>query len=307
MKLANLIDPRLVSMEANVANLDEAVELALHHITELYQHELQYEPVLARIKDRTRLGGIVFPTGIAIPHARLPDFKDFIIAAVVPKVPFKDAQTMEKSGDEKPVRLVWLILISQSASSVYLNTLAKLMEVSKNETLMDSLCQAESGTHFVEFVNKSGLEVKKDLVVGDLMVRNVISIRETATIKELIDLMYEKKLRYIPIVNAEERLVGELGVLDIIKAGIPDYAFRVGSLKFLAELEPMTELLQNEDKIPVKDIMHKAVDCVDPGTSVVEVAFEMARSKKRHFPVIEGGKLVGVISSMDILNKVLRA
>jgi len=307
MKLANLIDPRLVSLKADVVNLDEAIELALHNVTELYQHELKYEPVLARIQDRVRLGGIVFPTGIAIPHARLPDFKDFIIAAVVPKVPFNVTGTIETSTDAKPITIVWLILISQSVSSVYLNTLAKLVEVSKDETLMASLLQAESGMHFVESINKAGLEVKKDLVVGDLMVRNVVSICETASVKELIDLMYEKKLRYIPIVNADGKLVGELGVLDIIKAGIPDYAFRVGSLKFLAELEPMTELLLNEDKIPVKDIMHKAVDMVDPGTSVVEVAFEMARSKKRHFPVIEGGKLVGVISSMDILNKVLRA
>jgi len=307
MKLANLIDPRLVSLNADVANLDEAVELALHHITDLYKHELRYEPVLARVQDRVRLGGIVFPTGVAIPHARLPDFQDFIIAAVVPKVPFSATETKGDSADAKPVSLVWLILISHSVSSVYLNTLAKLIEASKNDALMAALRTAEAGTQFVDLIDKAGFEVKKDLVVADLMTKKVVSIQETASVKELIDLMYEKKLRYIPIVNAESRLVGELGVLDLIKAGIPDYAFRVGSLKFLAELEPMTELLLSEDKIPVKDIMHKADSSVEPDTSVVEVAFEMARSKKRHFPVVKGGELVGVISAMDILNKVLRA
>ena len=138
------------------------------------------------------------------------------------------------------------------------------------------------------------------------MTKDVISISETATLKEVLDLIYQKKLHYLPIVNQAGGLVGELGVLDLIAAGIPDYAFRIGSLKFLAELEPMTELLQNEDKILVGSIMQKPKP-IGPSASVIEVAFEMARGKKRHFAVVEQGQLIGVVSYMDIVSKVLRA
>jgi PTS system nitrogen regulatory IIA component len=299
------MDPRLVQIGADVSTLDEAIELALKNVTELYRHEVDYEDALKRISERQSLGGTTFDSGIAIPHARIPDFKDFIIAVVVPKKPVCLEAT--PCDEEKFVRIVFLVLLSQTASSIYLNTLSKLMVASQDEAVMGALLKAESPSHFVDVFEKKGYEVKKDLLVTDVMTREVVSIRNDATVKELTDLMFSKRLRYIPVVDADGRLAGEIGILDLIKAGIPDYAFRIGSLKFLAELEPMTELLLNEEKILVESIMQKPPAPIDSTTSVVEAAFEMARSRKRHFAVMEGGKLVGVISSMDILNKVLRA
>ena len=69
----------------------------------------------------------------------------------------------------------------------------------------------------------------------------------------------------------------------------------------------MAELLKNEDKIAVGAIMKPPVRSIAPDSSVLAVAFEMTRSKKRHYPVVEDGRVVGVISSMDILSRVLRA
>lgn len=305
MKLANLMDPRLVQIGADVSTLDEAIALALKNVTDLYRHEVNYEDALKRINERQELGGTTFDSGIAIPHARIPNFKDFIIAAVVPRKPLclGDAPC----DDGKHVRIVFVMLLSQTSSAIYLNTISKLMTASQDEEVMGALLKAESPSHFVEVFEKKGYEVKKDLLVSDVMNRDVISIRRDASVKELTDLMYQKHLRYVPVVDAENRLVGEIGILDLIKAGIPDYAFRVGSLKFLAELEPMTELLLHEENILVESIMQIPATPIDSTTSLVEAAFEMARSRKRHFAIMEGGRLAGVISSMDILNKILRA
>jgi nitrogen PTS system EIIA component len=305
MKLANLMDPRLVQIGADVSTLDEAIALALKNVTELYRHEVNYEDALVRINERQKLGGTTFDSGLAIPHARIPNFEDFIIAAVVPRKPI--CLDTAPCDEEKQVRIVFVMLLSQTSSAIYLNTISKLMTASQDEEVMGALLKAESPSHFVEVFEKKGYEVKKDLLVSDVMTRDVVSIRRDATVKELIDLMYKKRLRYVPVVDAQNSLVGEIGILDLIKAGIPDYAFRVGSLKFLAELEPMTELLLHEEKILVESIMQKPATPIDATTSLVEAAFEMARSRKRHFAIMEGGKLAGVISSMDILNKILRA
>jgi CBS domain-containing protein len=69
----------------------------------------------------------------------------------------------------------------------------------------------------------------------------------------------------------------------------------------------MEELLKNEGTILVRSIMKPPVRSIAPDSSVLAVAFEMTRSRKRHFPVVENGRIVGVVSSMDILSKVLRA
>ncbi|MFA6507521.1 MAG: CBS domain-containing protein [Treponemataceae bacterium] len=308
MKLSNLLDPRLVFLDADTDTIDGAIELGLKAITALYPHEVNYNDVLQRLNERRRLGGTCFPSGVSIPHARLPVFKDFIIAAVVPKNPIIAGEKCvdESCSNAPPIRIVWLILLSQTSSTIYLNTLAKLIEASKDDSIMNNLLNADSSAKFVSVIEAAGYVVKKNLVVTDIMTKEVVSVRETATLKEVMDVIYQKKLHYVPVVNEAGNLVGEIGVLDLIKAGIPDYAFRIGSLKFLAELEPMTELLQNEDKILVGSIMQKPVP-MTPTTTVVEAAFEMSRGKKRHYAIVEDGRLIGVVSYMDILFKVLRA
>ena len=123
----------------------------------------------------------------------------------------------------------------------------------------------------------------------------------------LIDIMYAHRLRYVPIVDDKGGLAGEVGIIDLIKAGVPDYAFRIGSLNFLSELEPMTDLLSRESIIKVESIMNKNPSNITPTTSVIEAAFLMAKNVKRHYAVLDAGKIVGVVSAMDILNKILRA
>ncbi len=301
MKLANLVDPRLVMFKADVGSVDAAVQVACKAISALYKHEVAYDDVLAKVREREALGGTAFPTGIAIPHARLDNFEDFIIAPVIPKTP------IPQDGESAPIRIVWVILISKIESGMYLNTLAKLVQSSKDAGFTDQLVKADSGLSFVQLLEKAGLEVSKNVTVADIMTKEVVSVKENATIRELVDIMFANHLRYVPVTDATGALVGEVGVIDVIKAGIPDYAFRLGSLRFLSELEPMKELLSHEDEIQVKDIMQKPSKALDPSSSVVEAAFEMAKLKKRHFSVVEQGKMVGVVSSMDILGKILRA
>lgn len=304
MNLSNLMDPRLVQIGIDVSTIDQAIEKALDQIRKVYRQEVQYEDVLARIQERQKLGGTTFESGIAIPHARIPSFNDFLIAAVVPKTPILSP---EGSPVQAPTKIVYLILISNTASTLYLNTLAKLVESSKDQAIMDALLKAENPSAFVAVFEKAGYIIKKNLTVGDIMTREVVSVPPTASVKELTDAMYSRHLRYIPIVDEKGKFVGEIGIIDLIKAGIPDYAFRIGSLKFLSELEPMTELLSKEDLIKVESIMKKNPTCLDPSISVIEAAFEMTKNIKRHYAVVDQGKIVGVVSAMDILNKVIRA
>ncbi len=51
----------------------------------------------------------------------------------------------------------------------------------------------------------------------------------------------------------------------------------------------------------VGEVMSKAVSVCSPGDSVVSVMAEMTRSRKRHIPVVDGGKLCGLISVGDVV------
>jgi PTS system nitrogen regulatory IIA component len=300
MLLSNLLDPKLILLDRDVRTIDEAIVAGVVAFSDQQLHSLRREDVLAKVRERQSLGGTVFPTGMAIPHARLAGFDDILIAGIRPRVPIL-------VEGQKSVALVWLVLTSQTASSSYLKVLANLAKMSKDEEVMRSLGQAETASRFIDIVDRGAYEIEKGLHVSDIMTREVTTILDTATLRELTDLMFSRKLRYLPVVDSAGSLVGEVGVLDLIAAGIPDYVYRVGSLRFLDEFEPMEELLKNEGTILVRSIMKPPVRSIAPDSSVLAVAFEMTRSRKRHFPVVENGRIAGVVSSMDILSKVLRA
>ncbi len=303
MNLSNLIDPKLVQVDADVATVDAAIEKAIDMISTVYSHEIHRDEIVARIRERQALGSTSYESGIAIPHARIPSFNDFLIAVVIPKKPFSE----QIEGKQIQIRIVYVILISNTVSTLYLNTLATLIDSSKNTDFMKKLLSAESGVRFVEIFEKAGYLVKKELTVADIMSKEVISIRRDASLKELIDLMFAHGLRYIPITDEAGKFVGEVGIIDLIKAGVPDYAFRIGSLSFLSELEPMTQLLSRENIIKVETLMSKNPPSLSPSTSVIEAAFLMTKNIKRHYVVLDAGRIVGVVSAMDILNKILRA
>lgn len=300
MKLSLLVDPRHVILGRDFPSVEAAAEAAIQAMAGSYPQTVHPGGALDELNKRESLGGTVLPTGVAIPHARLERFDDIIIGAVVPKTPIRSAEGL-------PIRLVWVSLFSLSRNSLYLNALRAFAALDPGKGLGAELAAATSPHRFVELLSGGGFDVKKDLHVEDIMSREVVSVRPDASLRQAIDLMYERKLRYLPVVDGTGKVVGELGVLDIIAAGLPDYALRLENLAFLDELEPMSELMASEGTIPVSRVMKPAVGSFAPGDSIIEAAMRMTKSRKRHFPVVERGRIVGILSSMDILTKVLRA
>jgi len=145
----------------------------------------------------------------------------------------------------------------------------------------------------------------KVVTVEDLLTEAPVTVRSDATLADLIDLFHHHNLSYVPVVD-DDRLVGEVALGDVLKAGFPDFASQVGNLKFLKTFEPFENLLKKEDSVLVRDLMKPVAFGCDPSASVVELCFEFLQKGRRHCPVIRGRQLVGVLSVMDILNKVIR-
>ena len=132
------------------------------------------------------------------------------------------------------------------------------------------------------------------------------TIAPSATIREAADLLYRNNSSYLPVVDENEVFVGEITVHELLRIGIPDYAVKIGSLKFLSSFEPFEELLRKEDTTRISEVMVEPAAVLDEQSSVVEAALVLTKHKRRHLPVVKKKKLVGVLSFMDILNKVIR-
>ncbi len=299
MKLASLLNPRLICLRRSFGSRNEMIETMLSELHRSGNLPIGLEDAKKAVFERETLGGTRFPTGIAVPHARFEGFEDLQIAICVPAAPVPD--------EPAPIRMMALMLTSKTGTSFYLNTLAALLKLSQNEPLFQRLCGCPSSLEFIEILKAENIEVKKELVVDGVMSREFPSLGKKNTVKEAADLFYKNRTSYLPVVDEEGTLIGELTVLDLFRIGMPDYASKIGNLSFLKSFEPFDTLLQKEETMLLESVMKKPSITVQEDTSVVEAILKFTQSSRRHIPVVRGGKIIGIVNYMDILRKVLRA
>jgi len=297
MKLKSVLDRKFINTKANIHSKEEAIDLVLKQFSQDYKFKDKLEDIKQAILAREKLGGTLFDNGMAIPHARLEGFSDLLVGIVIPKTPIT-----EKDGSV--IKCLVIFLTMQAGSTLYLQTLAGFARMAQDEERYQRFLDSKSDT---EVLNEIGdVVIHQNLTVKDIMSETLYSIRPESSLKELADYFYKYKISYIPVVNDDNKLVGEVNMNDLLKVGIPNYAIMIGKLDFLSHFEPFEELLKNEEKIKVEHIMRKVTLTLNQDSSLIETALEMTKHSRRHIPVTDNDRILGVVSYMDILSKVLR-
>lgn len=294
MKLSSLIDKDFIKLGVELDSFESVVDYAI----ELFARKdfpVGKDKIKAAILERESLETTALPSGLAVPHTRLTGFDDLRIAIIVPKEPITIADTA--------VRCFSVIVTSQTASNIYLQTLATMAKLSSDVASFDKVVKAANPEQVMaEFAR---YDVKKNITVLDVMNTELDPVTPDMTLKELADFFYSKNLTYAPVVENGE-LIGEVTIFELLQVGIPNYAMMIGSLDFLSSFEPFEALLSNENKIKVAEVMRKPKGRLKPETSLVEAALELTQERFRFLPVVDNGNFVGVISVDDLLTKVIR-
>lgn len=298
VSLSQIVDRRSILVGVPVQDKEQAIDLILDALYAHHPFAASRQLLREEISKRERIGGTVFHSGIAIPHIRLSDFADLLVGVCIPRSPCV-VESVE-------VRMIMLVVAPKDAPSSYVNVLSTLVKLSQDTEFFERLCAASSADHFVRLLEESEVEVKKELAVKDIMESPVVTIGPHMTLRELTNLFYSESISYAPVVDDAGFFVGEVDVVDLIRVGIPDYAHMMGNLRFLHSFEPFAELLQNEDKIQVGEVMREPTVVLDPDDSVIEAALELDQKKRKKLPVVRDRRVLGVLSDMDILCKVLR-
>jgi CBS domain-containing protein len=122
-------------------------------------------------------------------------------------------------------------------------------------------------------------EGKVSLKTGDVMVREVSTIDENASVKEAADIMNQFEIGSI-IATRKGKAVGIITERDLLK-------------RIVAEGK-------NAKKTRVKDIMSSPLVVITPNTDLEEAARLMFEKKIKKLPVIDQNRLVGLVSLTDI-------
>jgi CBS domain-containing protein len=140
------------------------------------------------------------------------------------------------------------------------------------------------------------------------MTREVVTISPEATVRELAELLAKAKVSGVPVVDDAGRLVGIVTEGDIIlqdaELHFPHYVQVFESIIYLESVRRFEERFRKAFGARVGDIMSQEVMTVASGTPVSEVATMMADRNVNRVPVVDGDRLVGMITRGDIVRSI---
>ena len=146
--------------------------------------------------------------------------------------------------------------------------------------------------------------------VKDVMNSDVISCRPDDEISNAAQLLKEHNISGLPVV-AEGKVVGIVTEADILKLlKVPEH----GGLWLPSPFEvieiPIRELINWEDtkhmltdigSKPIRDIMESEVYTISADSSIEDASSMMIKHKVNRLPVLDGEKLIGIITRGDII------
>ena len=117
------------------------------------------------------------------------------------------------------------------------------------------------------------------MIAQDIMTRKVCTIRPEASAQEAAQLLDQKRISGLPVVNGDNDIIGIVTEADIISK-------------------------VDREGLLVSEIMSHEVISVDEETSVSDIALLLTQRKIKRVPVVQNGKLVGIVSRGDIVHAV---
>src|SRR5512146_3385632 len=137
------------------------------------------------------------------------------------------------------------------------------------------------------------------LTAADVMTRDVITVRAETNVRELAELFARHRISCCPVVDANGDLIGIVTETDLIEQDknlhIPTVISLFDWVIYLESEKKFEKELKKMTGQTVGDIYTREVETVVPTTPISDVADIMSSKKINSLPVIDGGKIVGVV------------
>jgi CBS domain-containing protein len=133
-------------------------------------------------------------------------------------------------------------------------------------------------------------KVEEQILVADYMTTKLITFKPEQSIHDVITTLTKYKISGGPVVNEKNELIGIISETDCIK--------HIAESKYYNM--PM------DKNHTVERNMVSEVETIDKNMNIFDAANKFITSKRRRFPIVERGKLIGQISQKDILKAALK-
>ncbi len=297
---SSLFTPYQVLCHTELTDRDTLLRDMVGLLGPALEHGEVDEAIRLVLEREAQMTSVVGP-GIALPHARLRGLPRLVVAVAtsVDGIRFGD-------DDGELVKLIILILAPHDSPAAYLQAVSSLARITLAEGTADKVAGLENGEQVWHFFERGGLILPEHVCAGDIMRSEFITVRYNDTCEKAIDLFTQHNLADLPVVDDDKKLVGLVTADALLRVCLPDYILWMEDLSPIINFEPFVELLRNEGKTWLADIMSDDYVMVPEEAPAIEVAKGMCKRGVRQVLVVRDDQLVGVITIEDFITKVLR-
>ena len=140
------------------------------------------------------------------------------------------------------------------------------------------------------------MSIPQNIPVSTIMSTQLVILNTTDSLEKAEHLFKKHKIRHIPVIEGQKKIVGMLSLTDLLRISFADGAY---------EDEDDIESVVYE-MFTLSQVMAKKIKSVSPQTSIKEVAELLAAREFHAVPVVDQGDLGGIVTTTDLIKYLLK-
>ena len=299
MKLISMLDNELVLDKVPGSSRQEIYSAMLRHLNEYAELELDVDKVTESMISHEDAAGELFPL-LAMPHIRCNKLHDMFIVVGLPENP--------DAFDGKRAELVFMTLIGETMSDLYLKVISTLAHHLMDPAAAANLMSAARGgvDTLWKYLENSDIKLRNVVTAEDVMspVKNCLKLDNL--LSDAFDMFYSSGHRFLPVVDNNGKLVGELSALDVIKKFIPEYVFMMDNANFVNDFSVFNKIFEIEHSQPLAQFMNQKPAQASLDTPLFQLTLQLVKAVGNVYIVDNDNTLQGVFAINNVISKVLR-
>lgn len=306
MKLSSFFDDKLIFFDVAGNSMDEVIGNMVDRTSEVNKRvaERKKQVKAAALKRENEIS-TAMGYGVAIPHARLENFDDFLVVMGITSHPVEAEVGLTGKHDE--VTVVFMILSDVLKNKNMLKVMSGISKlVMKNPGIMDEIRKCKSPAQIISLIEKSHVEVGQRIIADDVVTPDIPPVTPQATLEEIAKRLIMEMRPGFAVVDRDGKFLGEITERELISFGMPKYTSIMDDLSFMTVGEPFEGYLLNEKTTVIDGIYRtQGLFIVDRQAPIMEISFLIVNKGATRIYVVENGKYYGMILRSDIIKKVL--
>lgn len=309
MKFSSYLNPDYIFPCLEVNSKEEVIRKIVTKIAEDNRMiSEQQDEIIKNILKREEEISTCIGNGIFLPHTRMKDFSDFIIAVATVKNRLEGEIGGTNQTDN--IKVVFLIISDVLKNKNLLKSMSAISKIAlKHPEIIEETKKATNSKQILELLSANDIEIEHKIIAEDVLSPEIKPARENDTLEEIAKRLILEQKSALPVLSEDGALLGEITERELIGFGMPEHLSLMNDLNFLTVGEPFEEYLLNESTMTIKDIYRKNIShlIIDKETPIMEICFKMVYKGMHRLYVVNpsNNKYLGIINRSDIIKKVL--